>query len=562
MDYTKYYKKQKTKPTKTERDDYIDVRESTAIDKTIYILLIVALILIPLFIKAHLAEFVSPSLTFMSTGIQADIFSYYKYIFLIIITALIALLFLYKVLFLGYSISKSYVNLFLAILAFIIVLSAVFSPYKSLALTGMFNRHEGTIAYICYLAIFFIAANTKFSTKQLHGFLYTLYLFVITNMLLGFSLFNGENIQEIGWINNFILGSVPEGAQVSEGAKLWSTLSNPNYISGIGSVLAALFLTWSVFDKNKIRSGINVIVAVLSFLMVLTSFSTSGFITMLVLLPVIFVLIFFNEQKAKSFVVLLAFVILATSIYIPLATKNPRVWNETFGFVIKENPFLKPQATITNPNFFALEDVTSSTNSSKIQKVSMGDSNRKFSGERLQDIFLPAKAYAEGNNNAGSTEKYEIPTLPAPGISAGSGRAYIWDKTFETAMKRPIFGYGLDTFTYVFPQNDRDKVAGLGTYNIIVDKPHNMYLGLLIGSGFIALLAFILLVGSILIKGIKTVWRRQTPQQENAVMLALFTASFAYLVQGLVNDSVIGSAVIFWVLLGVLVSLLDNRNVV
>lgn len=565
MNYSKYYKNKKSKTkenVKIERDRNIDNIESDAIDKAIYSLLLIALIIIPLFIKAHISEFISPKFTLLSSGFQADIFSYYKYIFLVIITIIIGILFIYKVMFLQHNIQKSKINLFLGILAVMVTLSAVLSPYKLLALHGMYNRHEGTVSLLCYLALFFVAANIRFSAKQIQGFLYSLYPFVIINMVLSLFAFNEKSLLEIGWINNLLLGSLPEGADVTGGefgaAKLWGTTSNPNYISGIGAVLTVLFLTWAIFNKSKFRSLINIIIAVMSFVMILTSLSTSGFLTMIVLLPIILILVFFKEQKVKALVVLLAFVIMATSVYVPLANKNPRVWNETFGFVIKENPFVEPEASILS-NLKSVVYSDDIANPSVKEQASSLKVSRFAIEKGLSDIFPPDKVYAEGNRE--ELISFEIPTLPSPGTSAGSGRAYIWDKTFETAMEHPIFGYGLDAFTYIFPQDDIDKVAGLNTYNTIVDKPHNMYLGLFIGSGIIVILAFILLVGAVLFKGVQDVWKRQTSQQENVVMLALFAASIAYLVQGLVNDSVIGSAVIFWILLGVLVSIMNNDKV-
>ncbi|WP_017756553.1 O-antigen ligase family protein [Calidifontibacillus oryziterrae] len=556
MGYDKYYKKVKIE--KDKRDQNIDLKESVTIDKTIYILLLTALLIVPLFIKAHIFEYVSPKLTFLSSGMQADIFSYYKYIILAIITVIIGILFIYKIMFLQYEIKKSYTNLFIGILAVVVILSAIFSPYKSLALHGMYNRHEGTLTFMCYFALFFVAANMKFSVKQMQGFLYTLYPFVIINMILGLALFNEKDLLEVGWITSLILGSIPEGAQVSEGAKLWATVSNPNYISGIGSVMAVLFLTWAIFDKNKIRSAVNVVVALMSFVTVLTSFSTSGFLTMLVLLPIVLILIFLHNRKIQSFVVLSAFIVLATSVYVPMVKENPRVWRETLGFMSIENPFEKQQATVKVEN--KNEAINYSLLNKQIEFNNVKNSNELKLENGIRNVFHPYRVYAEDEIN-NEIQKFEIPVLPERGRSSGSGREYIWEKTFETAMKRPIFGYGLDTFTYVFPQDEIDKISGLNKYNVVVDKPHNLYLGLLIGSGIIALLVFVLLVASVLLNGARFIWNREKIEAEIAPLtIAFFTASIAYLIQGLVNDSVVGSAVIFWILLGAFVSAVGKRD--
>lgn len=541
MDYKKYYKKPKIEKMRIEKliidNDIIvtDDKESTSIDKAIYLLLGIGLFLIPLFIKAHIREFYSPSLSFQSTGLQADIFSYYKYILLIIITVLISILFIYKVVFLQYSISKSKINLLLGILTVVVTLSAIFSPYKSIAFHGMYNRHEGTLTYMCYFVLTFVIANMKFSLKQKQGLLYALYPFIVVNMLLGLSTFNNKDLLGIGWINSFVFGALPEGAHVNEGAQLWATVSNPNYISGTGAALSILFLTWAIFDLNKLRSGINVFFAAVSFSMVLTSFSTSGFLATIVSLLVILVLILIKDRKLKSFIVLVTFTILVTSIYLPIVNKNPRVWDETFGSVIKENPFLESQGTF--------ESIGKAINIGEVSKE-----------------LLVHQVYAE-ETQSDIKEKFKIPSIPAQSYSAGSGRLYIWEKTLETVKQRPLLGYGLDTYTFVFPQNDIEKIAGVHSYNIIVDKPHNIYLGLLSGSGVIAVLVFLLFIGTILKKCLKRIVSDRKLESETAILLALFTSTLAFIIQGIFNDSVIGSAVIFWILLGVLVSYLYKTEV-
>ena len=78
----------------------------------------------------------------------------------------------------------------------------------------------------------------------------------------------------------------------------------------------------------------------------------------------------------------------------------------------------------------------------------------------------------------------------------GSSRGYIWSRTFPLLENCLITGYGPDTFTYIFPQNDvlakyySYEQFGQGFY-VTVDKPHNMYIQIFYSSGLIALLAFL-----------------------------------------------------------------------
>ncbi|MEH7526430.1 hypothetical protein V7149_24670, partial [Bacillus sp. JJ1503] len=151
-------------------DDKIETEneiEIMRIDKILLIGLMLMILVIPLVVRVHFADFVSPQVTGsdIDTGSKSDIFTYYKFALLIIGTSILSLVFLYKVFAVGYVIPKSKINIFAGIFLITVILSGMFAPHKTLALVGMYNRHDGTISYICYIVLFFIAANIKYSPK-------------------------------------------------------------------------------------------------------------------------------------------------------------------------------------------------------------------------------------------------------------------------------------------------------------------------------------------------------------------------------------------------------------
>ncbi|MDQ0244816.1 hypothetical protein J2S09_002387 [Bacillus fengqiuensis] len=509
-----------------QRDAEEDKIELQKVDKILTIGLMSILLIIPLLVRPHVAEYISPLITdhsVLDTGMHSDVFTYYKYFLLVGFTIILSLVFIYKVTILNYQIAKTKLNVLIAILYMAIILSAIFSPYKMLALTGMYDRHDGTITYLCYLTLFFIAANIQYSERKLKWVLYCLYPFVIVNIFLGMATFLGYDILKISWIKNIFLFNLPEGAQVGEGSIFRTTINHGNYISGASAVITLLFLTWALFDNNKIRAAVNIIISLLSFTTILTSLSVSGFLTLICMLPLLGLLFVKIERKLKSAIILVVFFIGSSVTYLTMVNHNSKVWDETFGFVIKQNPFVEGKG---------FENV----------------------GRNVTNFLGPTKALAESNS---ANEGYELPKLPESGIGAGSGRLYIWKETFKLIQERPLFGYGLDTLQYSFPQDDPMKHANIETYKVIVDKPHNMFIGIAYGIGIVGFIAFL---GIILLALGATIKALIKTKVNSPVFIATAMAIIAYLFQALFNDSIIGSTIIFWILLGTLVALLNNEQ--
>lgn len=138
----------------------------------------------------------------------------------------------------------------------------------------------------------------------------------------------------------------------------------------------------------------------------------------------------------------------------------------------------------------------------------------------------------------------------------GSSRGYIWSRTFPLLENCLITGYGPDTFTYIFPQNDvlakyySYEQFGQGFY-VTVDKPHNMYIQIFYSSGLIALLAFLGIVVFYLVDCFRLYALRREYRTEQAMGISVMLGIVGYLAAGMFNDSVVSVAPIFWILLGV-----------
>lgn len=134
-----------------------------------------------------------------------------------------------------------------------------------------------------------------------------------------------------------------------------------------------------------------------------------------------------------------------------------------------------------------------------------------------------------------------------------SGRGYLWSRTLPL-LKNPKYfflGSGPDTFTIVFPQDDYIGMELNGYKGSIVTKPHNLYLQIAVQTGVPSLIAFLVLCFWYVGQSFRLYWKRQFESYYEQVGAGILLAVLGYLIAGIVNDSTVCVAPIFWVLLGI-----------
>lgn len=491
------------------------------VDKWIFRLLLILIGFMPLIVLAHTKETISPLISdvpLLSSGTKGDLFTYYKSLIVLVITIITGILLFAKIFFMNGKIRKTKINYFLALFTFAIVLSTILSPNITIALNGQYNRSDGGMSWLCYIALMFIAMNINYPKKAVNYVMYTLIPFVIINSYIIAMNFTGNDLLQKSWMQGLIGMFLPDGSTLSANSQLVGTLNQWNYMSGMFAVLTIMFLTASILEKRLALSIIFLIVSIISIAVMLMSLSTSGFLTVSILMLLVLFIVFKSEYKVRGFAFIAAFILLTAPIFHILAEKNPRVWSESIGFVIKTNPYVEKQVSL--------------------------DTGTKFESE----FDFMSKVYASENS-------FELPELPESGISAGTGRVYIWDKTMDLVKERPIFGLGMDTLMYRFPHFNIDARAGLRTEETIVDKPHNVYIGTLYGTG---LIGFIGLVGLVIITTLlvlKAIFGKQHFKEN-----ILGVAWLAFLVQALFNDSLPGTTAIMFVVAGIMMAYILNNK--
>ncbi|MDD4564904.1 MAG: O-antigen ligase family protein [Eubacteriales bacterium] len=138
--------------------------------------------------------------------------------------------------------------------------------------------------------------------------------------------------------------------------------------------------------------------------------------------------------------------------------------------------------------------------------------------------------------------------------SWGNGRGYIWSRSFPMIKDTLILGNGADTYCIYFPHDDYAGKYNSGSYsdniNIIVDKPHNMYIGMAINTGVISLLALLALWGIYIVQSFMIYRRERYDRFISYVGSGIFLGISGFLAAGMVNDSSVSVMPMFYGLLG------------
>ncbi|WP_336046119.1 O-antigen ligase family protein [Solibacillus ferritrahens] len=493
-------------------DEAENIQSRATIDKWIFRLLLLLIGFMPLIVMANVEEVISPlvsNVELLSTGVKGDLFTHYKALVVLIITIVTGVMLLVKVFFMDGKIHKTYLNYFLGLFVVAIVISTIASPNISVALNGQYNRSDGAISWLCYVLLMFIAMNIEYPKKAVSYIMYSMVPFVLINLyIITMNFYGADLLINKSELQKFISLFLPEGANISEESQLVGTLNQWNYMSGMFAIMTIMYLTWAVTVKKWHETIIGAIMASVAITIMFMSVSTSGFLTVLLLLFIILISVLLTEKKGQAIAALAIFLVIAAPMFHVLAEKNIRVWNESFGFIIEKNPYLDEAAEL---------------------------------------IKTTNVTYASGN-------AFELPVLPERTLAAGSGRVYIWDKTLELIKERTILGYGNDSLLYNFPHYNIDSRAGGWDENTITDKPHNAFIGVLYGSGIIGLLSLIVLLITMGIKTYKSLLNRSW------TIFILAITALAYFAQAMFNDSLPAISAFAFIIMGMLIALEQHKN--
>lgn len=530
-----------------------------------------------------------------------DFFSYWKAQWVVVLTT-IALVF-YIILFIQKKLPFKNLKQYyipLAIYAIFVIISTIFAIDTQTALWGFVDMYQGMFVLLSYVLITFLTINFVNNERDVNLFVKAFLFLMIVEGLLGITQYFGFDFFRTKTGNSLI---IPNNLQVSNlsfpfGPKtIYGTLFNTNFVGSFATLMLPLSVAFLLGAKTKKQRIVSAIAVILMIFTWIGCNSRAGYVGVAV--SAIFAVWLFRKLIIKHWKISATFIVVLISVFIGLNAVSE-------GAILKRIKTLNIKQQLANEDIIKFEEIILGKNNFSIitNKETL---NFKVDGDKL--YFLD-----ENNNELAITSKskqitindlryanYKI-TIPDnyPGVSVtayskvinfyiakdgvkilgsggrltepksspffeplrgfetiGSNRGYEWGTTIPMLKDYIFAGAGPDNFPIAFNQDDFVAKLNLIGFdaNIVIDKPHNMYLQIALNTGVISLLAFISISAIYIFSSLVLFSKVSFDGLKEKIGTACFISIIGYLVAGMFNDSVTSVAPLFWLILGMGISI-------
>lgn len=563
--------------------------------------LVLWFIVIPLIVKEKF--YANPMLEypwFDRSSTCVDFFLYYKSIFISFAGIVMLVLMFYHVRKTkqGYMIANSDSKIFIPIYIYIIlaILSSVISNYSSFCVHGMPEQFEpiwNLIAYIiAAMYCYYMVVNGNCDRKML-------LIVCIGAMLVGL-------VCVLQYFKMDIYRAIYSGQEygfVSENGAVYGPFYNINYVGYYVLLFIPVFFSLAIYlRKIQLRIVLGLLCLALLIALVGADSLAAELALMVVIFFAILFLLFKNVKQKRGFwlpiIALLVSaaalcVISAPRIHAYVASSNTEKNNLENIFTndadveidYKGQKLFVRMLTKSDHLEFSITDQNQQQVSNDYNKAVDGYyyyaiTDSRFEGITLTPAIISRDPVRYGfevliddkkwrfTNQTDMDDSYyyytDLGTLTkltkdTPSVdfeplknksSLANGRGYIWNKTITMLKKYMILGSGADTFALVYPNDDYVDKYNNGYDNIIITKPHSLYLQIAIQSGGVSLICFLVFYFWYFISSVRLYFRQQLNQPLSVLGFGILLGTMGYMISGLANDSSVTVAPLYWGLMG------------
>lgn len=428
-----------------------------------------------------------------------DFFSHYKLVFIISLFFLLLVLGFYPLIkslkFKKFALTlrNDWLVIFTTLYFLFIIVSTGLSNYRDIALLGFYERREGMLVLIAYLAFFIILYYKQPSPIFLKRVMLVMGISALIICVIGIFQFFRLNFfnSELG---KYLILPEQYSSLASQlkfpKAKAFSTLYNSNNLAHFTAMLLPIFLIMAIFKKN-----------------------TKYFIILMSIALILSITLVASRGKGGWFSFTFILVILSSIL------TYYKDW-----FLLKKLLFISLcfAAIFLAMNFLPNDPIKSKPNA---ESPFSPPENSKFIEEN--DSFY--KKY-------GHLLTYRVGT---------------WINSLEMSGESILLGSGPDTFAITYNNNLPEQRKT----KILVDKPHNLYIQNLINIGGLGLLSFLGMMIIVFYRSFKYLLAKGINNDESVFVLALSLGALGYLLAGMFYDSTVHVSPTFWVILGLCASL-------
>jgi len=564
--------------------------------------------LVPLITHAKYIDLTGTTQALYWTGQQTylDFFSYWKskWVMILTVLALVSYVELYIRKKLPLKDLKQY-YIPLGIYALFVIISTLFAKDTPTALWGFVDMYQGMFVLLSYVGITFLTINFVNNERDMSLFLNVFIFLIIVEGILGVGQYFGFDFFQTGFGKSLIVPSniQVENLEFSFGPKtIYGTLFNTNFVGSFATLMLPLsvaFLMTSKTYKQRIVAGIAIILVIFTWI---GCNSRAGYFGVAV--STIFGLWLFRKVIIKHWKGSAALAAVLIVVLIGLnSVSDGMIFNRIKTFnITKEIENIKSTdenalkfkeiilgkdsfSIVTNKEtlnfkidvdkvYFLDENNTELAITTKRNIITINDPRyggyiisipENYSGVTVNVYGKTINFYIsqDGIKILGTggriTEPKSSPFFePLKGLETmGSNRGYEWGATIPMLKNYIVKGSGPDNFPIAFNQDDFIAKLNLVDFdaNIVVDKPHNMYLQIAINTGVISLLALLAIWGMYIVSSLILYSKVSFAKKEEIIGGACMISVIGYLMAALFNDSVVSVAPLFWLILGIGISI-------
>ncbi len=530
-----------------------------------------------------------------------DFFMYYKAIAVIIIGAVMCILLAYRYKTKQKQFKLCYEFIPLVVYAGFTVLSSVFSQYRYFSFHGASEVFESLWVLLGYCVIAFYAYQFVNTFEELDCIMEWMTIGLIVMLALGVGQALGYDffVSDIG--KEIITGGLSKHYQLDlnfEKGRVFLSVYNPNYVASYFSLMIPMEIALFIRHKKWYFKALYAVMLIASLICLLASGNRSGIVAFAVTGIVVVLLFFKKILKAWKFVLpaaVVAGVIFAMFLsrndlivekFVRLFTAPPIPDDAISQIVTEEDIAITYQGEVCHISYDVEEDgfinIAISDDAGQTLNSTFNENeyiytveDERFPGFSVQAVNLNEEIvlnvladninwyFKKGDDGTyyyytifGRWDKISNPPRVAEKFLERTfeERGTIWSKTIPMLKNSILFGTGADTYTVTYPQDDYVRKVYDGAQQSLDVKPHCFYLQVGVQSGIPALIAILVFYIWYFVTGVKLYRDASFADGMEVLGAGLMFATFTYMVVSLLNDSTVTVAPIFWVMMGLGIS--------
>jgi Lipid A core - O-antigen ligase and related enzymes len=533
-----------------------------------------------------------------SYDIKWDFFMYYKSVAVITIAAVMCLLLAYRYKARQKEFKLCYEFIPVVVYAAFTFLSSIFSQYRYFSFHGASEVFESLWVLLSYCVIAFYAYQFIDTFEELDYVMKWLTVGLAVMLVIGLAQALGHDFYTSKIGQKIITGGIGDVDLTFEKGRVFLSVYNPNYVASYFALMIPVEIALFIQNKKWQYRVIYAVMFVASLVCLLASGNRSGIVAFAV--TIVLVILLFAKKILKAWKLVVPGIAVAAAVFAVFLSKNDFIIEKFVRLFSAEDMPEDPISKIVTEEDVAItyygevfhvsyrfteegyvnveiyDDAGEAINSTLDEATyTYTIQDERFPGFTVQAVNLNEEVAVGVNadNKLWYFKRGEDDTFyyynvfgrwdkinNAPRVATQflekkfEERGTIWSKTIPMLKHCILFGTGADTYTVTYPQDDYvNKVYDNSTAALDV-KPHCFYLQVATQSGIPAMIAVIVFYVWYFVKSVRLYKKASYEDGTEVIGAGLLCATFTYMVISFLNDSTVAVAPIFWIMMGLGIS--------